>query len=292
MANELALLQKDITDSVEAKIASLTEQGQLHIPPDYSMGNALKSGFLIAQDMTDINKKPVLEVCDKNSIANTFFNMVVQGLNPAKNQCYFIAYGGKLTLQRSYFGEILVTKRFDPRVSDIAAQEIYEDDVFNYRIQDGKKYIVKHEQSFVNRKKEKIIGAYAIVVGQDGEVIHTEVMTMDEIRQAWGMGFNSPITKDGLKPGSTHEKFTQEMAKKTVIKRACKTYINSSSDQSILIDSYRETEKEEYESLDDVIADVNSREVKIVEDDGFDQPKQENVPKDVVDVEEKPKRDF
>lgn len=37
------------------------------------------------------------------------------------------------------------------------------------------------------------------------------------------------------KEGSTHKDFTQEMAKKTVINRACKRYLNSSDDGSLLM---------------------------------------------------------
>ncbi len=71
----------------------------------------MKSAWLILQAAVDKDKKPVLEVCSKNSIANALLDMVVQGLNPAKKQCYFIAYGNGLACQRSYFGTMAVTKQ-------------------------------------------------------------------------------------------------------------------------------------------------------------------------------------
>ena len=37
------------------------------------------------------------------------------------------------------------------------------------------------------------------------------------------------------KEGSTHKEFLQEMARKTVINRACKRYLNSSDDGSLLM---------------------------------------------------------
>ena len=37
------------------------------------------------------------------------------------------------------------------------------------------------------------------------------------------------------KEGSTHKEFAQEMARKTVINRACKRYLNSSDDGSLLM---------------------------------------------------------
>jgi recombination protein RecT len=38
----------------------------------------------------------VLQACTRDSIANALLDMAVQGLNPAKKQGYFIAYGKQL----------------------------------------------------------------------------------------------------------------------------------------------------------------------------------------------------
>ena len=53
--------------------------------------------------------------------------MVVQGLNPSKQQCYFIPYGNLLTLSRSYLGTIALTKRLKG-VKDVVAYPIYKND--------------------------------------------------------------------------------------------------------------------------------------------------------------------
>lgn len=44
----------------------------------------------------------------KASIANSSLDMIQQGLNSGKNQCYFIANGQKLQMSRSYFGTQVV----------------------------------------------------------------------------------------------------------------------------------------------------------------------------------------
>lgn len=64
-----------------------------------------------------------MEVCSRESIANSLLDMVVQGLSPAKTQCYFIVYGNQLQLNRSYFGTQAVLKRLT-NVKDIWANVI------------------------------------------------------------------------------------------------------------------------------------------------------------------------
>lgn len=58
--------------------------------------------------------------------------MVVQGLNPAKNQGYFIMYGDKVQFQRSYHGTMAVTKRV-AGAEEINAEVIFEGDEVKYK---------------------------------------------------------------------------------------------------------------------------------------------------------------
>ncbi|WP_243124300.1 recombinase RecT [Clostridium sp. AWRP] len=44
---------------------------------------------------------------------------MMQGLTPAKKQCYFVVYGKQLQLMRSYMGTAAVTKRLNGRISNI-----------------------------------------------------------------------------------------------------------------------------------------------------------------------------
>ena len=106
-----ALKEKDITATVLERIKELQSTRALTLPKDYSPENALKSAYIILQETVDKDKKPVLSVCTTASIASCLLDMVVQGLSPLKKQCYFIAYGSKLTLSRSYFGSIAIAKR-------------------------------------------------------------------------------------------------------------------------------------------------------------------------------------
>ncbi len=233
--SNVAILKKDTADAVAERVRQLQDSRQLHLPADYSAENALKSAWLILQNTVDRDKKSVLATCTKESIINSLFDMVVQGLNPAKKQGYFIAYGNQLVFQRSYFGTMALAKRVDPTIQEVIAEVVYQGDKFKYKIVRGKKEITEHEQALENIGKP-ILAAYCMIVNQDGEVTKTDIMTIDEIKQAWKQSQMKPVDESGqIKAGSTHEKFTAEMAKKTVINRTCKSIINSSSDSSLFI---------------------------------------------------------
>lgn len=234
--NQLALVKKDTVDVVAAKVKEFQEKNELHFPANYSPENAMKSAWLILQTIkTGKNDgyKPALEVCTKDSIANSLLDMVVQGLNPAKKQGYFIVYGKQLTFQRSYFGTMAVTKRVTGAKS-IDAAVIYEGDEVDYEMKNGRITNLTHKQKFGNINKDKILGAYATIVMPDETTYH-ELMTIDELRKAWSKaqfwGDNQKVEKEG----STHDEFKQEMAKKTVINRACKKFMNASDDSSLIM---------------------------------------------------------
>jgi recombination protein RecT len=155
--------------------------------------------------------------------------MVTQGLNPAKKQCSFIPYGNKLTMQREYPGSIALARRYGG-MKDIKAGVIYENDVFEYAIdpKTGRKHITRHDQKLANIDEEKIKGAYAVIEFEDGDT-DTEIMTIMQIKKSWAQG-------KAKGEGPAHKNFAGEMAKKTVIGRACKILI-ASSDDSVLLES-------------------------------------------------------
>ena len=246
MANEMALIQKDITDTINKKVNELQHEG-LSLPQNYNHSNALKSAFFKLSETKDKSNRPALEVCTKESIANTLLDMVTQGLSPAKTQCYFIVYGDKLQMNRSYFGTQAVLKRLS-NVKDIWANVIYAGDEFDYAIVDGREKFVKHDTKLENRDNE-IVGAYAVVKTTEDEEVLT-IMTIKEIKESWGQSKTSQ---------AVHKKFPQEMAKRTVINRAAKSYINTSDDSDLLVDAINRTTENEYQNDDKPLKDVTQK---------------------------------
>lgn len=263
---QFAIEKRNAVDVVANKLKLLQASGELHLPMNYSAENALKSAWLILQSTLDKNDKPALSVCTKDSVANALLKMVVLGLNPEKKQGYFIVYGTQLSFDVSYFGDMHIAKAVDDTIYDIYAEVVYEGDTFEYEIKRGKKVIAKHQQTLGNVDKQKIVAAYCVVIRENGSE-DTTVMTMDEIKQSWKQSKMHPVDGNGaIKIDSTHGKFTAEMAKRTVVRKACKPIVRSSDDRNLL-KMYNETTPEIqvaaeiYENANSTLIDVTEYEV-------------------------------
>lgn len=223
--------EPQITEQVLQRVNQMQSDGGINLPGDYSAANALRSAYLIINDMRDAKTGvPILQTVKRDSVYNALFNMTTQGLNPAKRQCSFIQYGDKLHMQREYAGSIALAKRYAD-VKEINAALIYEGEnpVFEIDTTTGRKKLISHNMNWENIDDTKIRGAYAIVLFNDGST-NVEIMTMAQIRKSWEQG----QTK-GQSPA--HKNFPGEMAKKTVIGRACKLLI-ASSDDRVLYEQY------------------------------------------------------
>ena len=262
--------ERNITDNVLNKIHQFQNNGQIYFPNNYSPENALKSAWLKLQEVKDKNGKLALEVCTQPSIANALLNMVIQGLNPMKNQCYFIPFGNQLTLMRSYFGSIAVAKQFG-EIKDITAEVIYEGDKVETEIKRGKTTILSHTRSFENINKAKIVGAYATIL-YNNNIEESLLMTIDQIKTSWKKSKLNPESKD-----STHSQFTEDMCKRTVINKICKYYINTKDDSNLnMIKMAFETSDEELkeseveyeiqENANKELIDVETGEIQEIED--------------------------
>lgn len=231
------------------------EKFGLTFPKDYNYQNELMGAYLILKETQDANKKPVLESCTQVSIANTLMDMVTLGVSMQKKQCYPVAYGGKLQCQISVYGNTCIARRYGLKTID--AMCIYEGDTFTYHIENARIVIDEHKQDFLHINKDKIIGAYAIVTMDDGSQ-YVELMSMDMIKQAWKQGF-------GYKEGGsgTHQKFTDQMAMKTVKNRALKYIIRTYGTQAVsdAYDNFEETETDDRVVMDvehDIAENANS----------------------------------
>lgn len=264
----ITLAKEEALNQITEKIGELRKNNDIAFPPNYSVANALNSAWLQLQEVKDKSNKPALEVCTKNSIIGSLYDMCLQGLTPAKKQCYFIVYGNQLQLMRSYMGTVAVTKRLKG-VKDIKAYCIYEGDEFEqtYDLDTATLKISKFNPKFENIDTNKIKGAFAVVIGENGP-IHAEVMNIDQIKKAWGQGIAYKSGKS-----TAHNNFTDEMAKKSVINRACKMYANTSDDSDLLIEAFNNTDKTydeesmvgnvEYEVKEEIKEKANKKSIDI-----------------------------
>lgn len=274
MTNQLAINQKDVTTQILTRIDEMQGEG-LALPKNYNPSNALQVAFLKIQEMK-VRNQPILEVVTKKSVVESLLNMTLQGLSPAKNQCYFIPYGNQLQMQRSYFGTQAALKRLDG-VNDIFAEVIREGETFEFKNDGGRKRLVKHEQTF-ETLDNKIVGAYAIIdTKEEGQLL--EVMTKKQIDASWSQAKSSNI----------HNKFGDQMAMRTVINRAAKNYINTSDDSDLLVHAINDTTENEYDEekrIRDVTETKSAEKAKgLLEDFKATVDLRESTPDPIEDVE-------
>lgn len=258
MSNELVKQGKTIVDSVQKRIVGMQNSGSIELPNNYSVGNALKSACLILQETQTKDKEPVLQACTQESIANSLLDMATQGLNPSKGQCYFIAYGNKLTMSRSYLGTIALTKRING-VKDVKGYAVYKGDKFElgFDILTGKQKILEFCPG-LNRDSKNLIGAFALILG-DNEILHTEYMDINQIHNAWNRG--------NMKGNSgAHKNFADQMAIKTVINRACKFYVSTSDDSDKIADFMNKTIEDTDRELEEDKKEFANKEVVEIEE--------------------------
>lgn len=199
----------------------IKNHGEVVLPPNYDVNDAVKALYLQTLQTVDKQKRPVLEVCSRTSIEQVVQTYVSKGLNIAKKQCYLVAYGNTLTLQESYFGKQKEAKAYAK--IRINSNVIYkgEEVTIEQRI-DGTK-VIHHKPDFSKFDIDNIVGAYAVAVREDGTVDDSEIMTKKEIDRSWAKSMTG---------GTVHKEFPVEMSRKTVIGRLSKKYINTSDDSN------------------------------------------------------------
>ena len=242
---EVAVVSKEIGASVLGRITELVEGRQLTLPSDYDAGTAVNSAMLILQDTKDRNGHPVLEVCTKASIAKSVLDMVIQGLQPGKKQCYFIAYADQLTLFRSYFGTVAALKRAMPEVSHVTAEVFYNgDDVVYGMTPFGERYVQYIASEPLVNVNQGIRGGYCTIYDFKGNVLGSTIMTWEQIQTSWRQSRNFKTE------GGVHQRFTEEMAKRTLIAKACKLLLNTSNDMagnSAVVKAFNDTTDSEFD---------------------------------------------
>ena len=207
-------LAKDTTAWIERSV----KENQITVPEGYDTPSEITTALMIIAQTIDKEGRPALESCSKESIMTQLRLMAQNGLSMARKQCYPIVRKPKLCIDTSYFGTISILKRIMPGY-DVRANVIYKDDtydyVFNEEIQCNQ--IVNVRSSIENRDKG-IVGAYGVIFEKaTGKVIYSEVMSWKEILTSWSHAKTDKVQKE----------FPQEMAKRTLIQRMCKLFLNT-----------------------------------------------------------------
>lgn len=201
----MAKTKKEDFDKLMAAVRERVSEETL--PAGYDMDTAMLSAWSELRSSTvkiEGEDYPLLENVTWASVYDAIADMVILGLAPAKEQCYFIPRKQKqgplmkLNMQLGKFGTKAILMRF-PGVHDVTAHVVFAGDEFAYE-GDGKTWVVtKHVQSLKSREPDpqaknpaknildNIVGAYGTLIWEDG-TFRTTVMSKREIYGAWVMG--------------------------------------------------------------------------------------------------------
>lgn len=150
------------------------------------------------------------------SVQNAVANVSAIGLtlNPAKRQAYLVPREGRICLDIGYIGLLDMAVEAGGIVW-AQAELVYASDVFTLRGIDQQPV---HERQPFAKDRGDVVGAYVVAKTPEGDYLTTcmDTAELESIRDrtaAWKAGKSTPWKTD---PG--------EMMKKTVIKRAAKTW--------------------------------------------------------------------
>lgn len=178
----------------------------------------LDSDRMIRLALTSIKKNKDLMACfqkNPSSVLASFMESVQLGLEvDTRGLAYLIPYSGVCTFQVGYKGLISLAMR-SGKLRNIYAEVVYESEKSNVNIELGLSRNLTHKFDFTVPRDGKLILAYAVAVFLDGST-HFEYAQQHHIDKAkkTSMGAGSQHS-----PWNTH---TEEMWKKTAIKKLCK----------------------------------------------------------------------
>lgn len=190
----------------------LTENKEA-LPAGFNQQRFILNCITVIQDMMkDNKKKEQLEKINPETIPVCLAKAAYLGLDFFNGECYAIPYGGNLTFQTDYKGEIKLCKRYSKnKIKDIFAKVVRQGDFFMEEVDGGKQNVQYRPKPFSN---EQMIGAFAIVVFEDGSMMY-DTMSSEDIE-------NVRNTYSKVKDSQAWKSSTGEMYKKTVLRRLCK----------------------------------------------------------------------
>lgn len=175
------------------------------LPAGFNKARFIQNTVALMQDNKDLAKYPQAKVIPG------LLKGAYLGLDFFNKECYLIPYGQDLQFQIDYKGMQKLIKKYAVRpVDEIYARIVREGDDFSESIKDNEPVVNFVPKPFNNGK---IIGAFAVCQYKDGGA-KVEVMSIEQLDAA------KRLSK--AQTGTAWKFFSEEMYKKTVIRRLCK----------------------------------------------------------------------
>lgn len=177
-----------------------------------------------------------MSVANKNpqSVHLAMVNVASTGLtlNPANAYAYLVPRDGQIVLDISYKGLIKIATD-SGAIQWARADVVYEQDAFTYH---GPATIPDHQADPFKSDRGAVVGCYCIAKTKDGDIL-TEVMSMADLEK-----IRSKSMAYVKKHAGPWVEFFDQMAKKAVIKRACKTWPYTNDKLAQVIESANDAE--------------------------------------------------
>lgn len=199
----------DIRGYIQSQWPRIAKVLPKHMSPDRMMQLAIST----------VNKNPKLAECSIESVLSCFMTASSLGLEPndvnGLGQCYIIPYGRKATFIPGYRGLYKLALN-SGEIQSITVEVVYEGDEFEYTLGDDA-HIVHKPSMTADHKPENMVCAYCITRFNNGGIQRT-VMSKADIER------RRKESQSGKRSDSPWVKWYEEMAKKTVMRAASKTW--------------------------------------------------------------------
>ena len=250
MANEVATRQ-DFSTALTVEL----ENQKAALPADFNVARFVQNSVAL------LNGNDVLRDFAKNygtaQIKQGLLRGAYLGLDVLNSEMYLVPYGKTLNFMPSYKGMVKLAQKYATReIKTIYAKVVREGDEFEEVIDHGEPSINFKAVPFNNAE---IIGVFAVCQYKDGGMVY-EVMSRADVEQCRksSKAKNSPAWSG----------FWAEMAKKTVLRRLCKSLsIDMDAKAAEAFDSGLEIETDVKEQVKNEIAENANQEELIIEGD-------------------------
>lgn len=233
MANEV---QVKFSEKLSDKLISVESA----LPKDFNRERFVQNCIAV------MNETPQLAKINTAQTIQGLLKGAYLGLDFLNRECYLIPYGNTVQFQTDYKGEVKFAKKYSIRkIKEIYAKVVRDGDQFVEEIKNGMQSIDFKPKAFNNGE---IVGAFAIVLYQDGGMIYETMSKADieSVRNNYSKASQSKAWKNSY----------DEMCKKTVLRRLCK-HIETDFES---VEAHGAWEDGSGMDLDTVSAPVNDRE--------------------------------
>ena len=185
---------------------------------DFPLPSNVKPEAFTNAAIVAVQDNPAIMQCDTASVMKSIRTIAAAGLVPDGREAAIVPFKGKAQAMPMVYGLIKMARRSGD-VTDIRAHIVYQNELdqgrFDYVVGDEER--LEHSPILFG-EKGPAVAAYAIAKLKDGTIVREfmDAAQIDKVRRS------SPQQQKNENPSGIWQQWTDEMWKKTVIRRLCK----------------------------------------------------------------------